>query len=240
MEHDRAHASHVRAHDRGARGLRLDEAHWRALVVGGQCDDVAREADVGHVATKAGPHQLVAERACRHGALELCAQLPVADDDKARAGAITQQRRGLQEAIDALDRHEARDERHHVLVFAHPPFGAHDSAARHAVGVVGERREIQPEPDDLELVRGRDAETDEVIADLVGDGDQHIGPAREEPLDPRVQPRGARREVAGERVAVERVDHDRAPAAGSEHTRRGRACLPSQRACAPVPADRAA
>ena len=224
------------------RRLRLDQAHRRPLVVGGQHDDVAREAHVGHVAPEARPHEPVAERARRRRCLSSCAQLAVADDDEARAGPV-----GSSAAVSRKrsTRLIGTSRATSVTTSSPPPtphsraHAARGAPARSASSVKAERS--SPRRTTSNFSGGRDAEADEVVADLLGHRDQHVGPAREEALDARVEPRGARREVTGQRVAVERVDHRPGAAAGTRASpRRGRACRPSPHACARGPGDRAA
>ena len=72
-------------------------------------------------------------------------------------------------------------------------------------------REVEAEPHDLDAIGGRDAELHELVAHLLRDRDEALGAAREHALDPGVETRLHRQEVAAQGVAVEGVDEDRAP-----------------------------
>jgi len=81
------------------------------------------------------------------------------------------------------------------------------------------RLELDPEPDDRELLPRRDVQPDELVADLGADRDQPVGEPREDRLDRAEHERARGPEVAAQHVPVEGVHHDR-PAQAREQGRR--------------------
>src|ERR1022692_489647 len=64
VQHNRSHASHISADNRGAGSLSLNETHGSSLVVGGEHHHVAGKAYSRHVSPKANPRKPVAKPTC--------------------------------------------------------------------------------------------------------------------------------------------------------------------------------
>ena len=104
-----------------------------------------------------------------------------------------------------LDRHEARHNGDDSCAGAEPELAP--QLARVRFGRV-EAREIEPERDDLELLRAADPEAENLVSLALPQHDNTRGDAREICFEPDEQPCLRGREVSVEDVAVERVDAD--------------------------------
>ena len=111
-----------------------------------------------------------------------------------------------------------------MLVVTDPELAANALPAARALRAANlERRQVEPERHDGEAAGVRDAEPDEVVADLLADGDQQVGATRQPSLDLAIDGGRARREIARQRVSVEGVDQDRPRAAAEPRDQRGAA-----------------
>ncbi len=94
------------------------------------------------------------------------------------------------------------------------PSGTPSSAAQGFRGSGSGRKppiQIEPEPDDDDLLAWRDTELDEVVAHLGRDGDQRVAVPSEPPFEPPERLGLRRPEVAAQDMAVKRVDDDFRP-----------------------------
>jgi len=98
-----------------------------------------------------------------------------------------------QEAIDALDRDQARDQRHEGRAERHSERRAHGGRPQGALLVIGlERREVKPEWDHLDALPRSDLEAHEIVGDLAGDRHDARAPATQSAFDPPEHRRLAR------------------------------------------------
>ncbi len=80
------------------------------------------------------------------------------------------------------------------------------------------RLELDPEPDDGELLARRDVERHELVPHLGADRDQPVRGMREDRLDGAEEERPAGAEVAAKHVPMERVDDHRATRSGEQRS----------------------
>ena len=113
--------------------------------------------------------------------LERSAQLSVAHHEEVHALALGGQiPRDAKEPVDSFDRHEPGDQRHELVFGRNAQLGAKPlTPAGSFVGTDHEWLEVEPQRHDLEAVGVRHAQFDELVADLVAHGDQHVGVTRE-------------------------------------------------------------
>ncbi len=211
---------------------RLDHAHRRALVR-------RREDERVEGGVPVRDRVLVAEREEVARDAELVGAL-------LQAGAVGAVADQAQRRVDAALAELLEREQHVVRALdgGHPADPADDEAVvrdaeqppcpRAGAAVAADPLlELDPEADDDEPLRRRDAEPDEVVAHLRAHGDERVGAAGEQALE---QPEAAllqRAEVAAQDVAVERVDDDRPRRDARRGARRpGRPLRPSRCACA--------
>ena len=212
--------------DRPPGRQRFDRTHRGAFAARGQKQGVEGVEPRPHVVLEAHEADRVVDPELACEGLERGAVGAVTDHDQRRVdAAIVQQADGTEDVGGLLRRGHARN----------PP----DREARRrdaercaelstTLGSLHPLRELDPEPDDCEPRRWRDADCDELVPHLRADGDESVGIAREAALDPPVGALAKRVEFAQQHVTVEGVDDDRwtriAHEAGREPARRARLC----------------
>src|SRR5919201_3386133 len=158
--------------DHGAPGgQRLDHAHRSPLVARRQDERVEGAVERSDVLLVAEEERVADDPELVGAALELRAVRAVADEAERRFdAAFAQQPEALEDVVAALNRRHA----------AHPADGeafVGDAQIASCLGAAVRRgdpfAQLDPEPDDRELLRRRDAELDEIVAHLRADGDEH-------------------------------------------------------------------
>ena len=222
LVHDVRDAADLRRHHRPARGERLDDRHRRALARRREDDRVADRVPRRDVVLVAEEEARARETEVVRTLLEPLAVVAVAHEEEQRVDpALAQPGEHRQEVVRPLDgghAAEPADDELRRRDAVPPPHLGRVAVEPHA------RLELDPEPDDRELLVRRDVECDELVAHLGAHRDQAVGGAREHRLDGAEHQRPERPEVPAQDVAVEGVDDDRAPRAGEE--RRGAADRP--------------
>ena len=205
--HNRAHSTHVRRNHRYPGGLSLDQTHRGPLVVRRQHHNVACEAHRWHIAAKTNPRQTLAQCLRISGGAQLNAKLPVSRDDEMRRRVLGDEPGDAQKSIDSLDRHEPGHKGNDLDFVWYSQLTSKLAALEFTRGRLNrERPKVKTKRHDLESVRGRHSEARQLIANLLGNGDQPISASSKNPLDDRVEASGMRIEIAGQRMTMKSVD----------------------------------
>src|SRR5438045_8022076 len=87
--------------------------------------------------------------------------------------------RDAKEAVDALDRHESRDQGDQLGVARNAELATQQIATRAALGAADdERAQVEAERHDSETSGVPHAQADKLVTDLVADGDERVGARR--------------------------------------------------------------
>lgn len=201
-------APDARGHGRTAGRAGLDQRQRRPLEPGRERHDVQGSIERRKVVDPAKEHRPRPDEIHR-ASLESLTQLPIARDGEGDILAFGRHDPcSSQEGLVVLDRHESPDAADDRPGGRQPQASSCDRPIDrvHRLGV-------DPDRDHVPTLRDADAELEEIVPYLLGDGDQRIGASGEPPLQ-----RGERRvphssEVPLEHVTVEGV-HDGGPSTG--------------------------
>ena len=220
LGHDIRNTAHARRDHRSPGCERLDRADGRALVHGGEQEGVEQPVVASHVWLVADEVGGTRDPELVCDLLQPLAVRSVTDHAESRRNApLAGRTNDLEHRVGVLHPGHAPDPADDERVVRN----AVETSVVEVGGLVAESLvERDPETDDGELVGGRDAGLDKLVAHLGAHCNEHVGEAGEAALD-LLEERGASRaEVPLENVPVEGVHDDRwTRPAGRERCRAG-------------------